>query len=96
MRGPFIRLPCPGCELYLVVACCSKANRELHGDDSDAPLLPVALPVELFHFCPSDVEGRLVQTLVPAPYQGLGAESLFVDGFIHGFVHVFLPNLKQV
>lgn len=83
-------------ESYLMKACGSKANGKLHGDHSQASLPPVILLVELCHLHPSAVKGRLVQTFVPASYQGLRVERLFVDGFINCFVHVFLPHLKRV
>lgn len=81
---------------YLMIACCSKANCKLHGDNSNAFLLPIILLIKLFHLHSSAMKGRFVQTFVPTSYQGLRAERLFVDGFINSFVHVFLPNLKWV
>lgn len=79
-----------------MIACCSKADWKLHGDNCNAFLLPIILLVKLFHLHSSAMKGRLVQTLIPTSYQGLRAECLFVDGFINCFVHVFLPNLKWV
>ena len=83
-------------KLYLMIACCNKADWQFHGNHRNASFLPVILLIELFHLHSSVVKGRRVQTFVPTSYQVLRVERLFVDGFINCSVHVFLPNLKWV
>lgn len=79
-----------------MIPCCSKSDLKLHGDHSNASLLPVILLIEFFLLHSSVVKGRLFQTFIPTSYQGFRVECLFVDGFINCSVHVFLPNLKWV
>ena len=84
---------------YLMISCCSKSDLKLHGDHSNASLLPVILLSEFFLLHSSvvkDIVKCLVQTFIPTSYQCFRVECLFVDGFINCSAYVFLPNLKWV